>query len=71
MADEPSSGRNLIEMLPKVFFEVHVILYAPKQVFQHSQFISSGEPSEMYISLLFLYMSETWKAYISLHFDIF
>ena len=57
---------------PKIFFAVHVILYAPKTIFfQHTQFVSNCEPCEMYTSLLFLYTSATWKAYICLHIDIF
>ena len=50
-------------------FEVHLILYPSKKCVQNSQFLGNWEPSEIYISLLFLYKCETSKAYISLHID--
>ena len=62
--------RHFTEMLTQIFFTVHVILYPQNNFFQNCQFFSNCEPSDMYISLSFLYKSGTLEAYISLHSDI-
>ena len=45
--------------------------YLTLQKFQLSQFLSDLEPSEIYISLSFLYKLQTLEAYISCNIDIF
>ena len=47
-------------MLQKYFLK-YIELYLTPKKFQISQFWSGGEPSEIYISLSFLYKCETFR----------
>ena len=67
----PPKERISIEKLQNIFWSTFNSLCPPKFFFQSSQFFSNLEPSEIYISLSFLYKFETWEAYISLNINIF
>ena len=51
-------------------FVVHFILNSPLKFFQHNQWFRDWDPSEMYISLSFLYKCETFRG-LSLFMLIF
>ena len=73
MADEVPSpmGRHFIDMVQKSFFAVCILLYLPKNIFQHHEFCGNCKPYQMYLPLSLLYTFTCIHAYICLHFDIF
>ena len=63
MADEPHPrGKEFHWNAPKHIFEVHFILNSPPpNFFQHSHCFRDWDPSEIYISISFLYKCETFR----------
>ena len=71
MADETPPKEEFNWNASKYFFKYIEFSILWKHFSQNSQFLSDWEPSEIYISLSFLYKFETLDAFISLNIDIF